>query len=73
MMDLQSEYNNPSAQQQSPDSDQDGDMQDLTIPAAAVGQLTQAIQQQDCATLMKILTQVISGGQGGGDNDQDGM
>ncbi len=64
-MDLQSEYNNPSQQQSAPaDPSQGG--QDLTIPAAAAAQLVQAIQQQDCAGIIKILTTAL-----GGDNDGD--
>lgn len=68
-MDLQSEYNQPSQQQAAPaDPSQGG--QDLTIPAAAAAQLVQAIQQQDCAGIVKILTAAM---QGGGDADQDGQ
>lgn len=67
-MDLQAEYNNPSQQQQAPADQSQG--QDLDVPAAAVAQITQAIQQQDCATVMKIMTQLISAAaQGGGDPD----
>lgn len=72
-MDLQSEYQNPSAGA-APDSSQQAP--DLTIPGAMAGQLVQAIQQQDCATVMKILAQAMQAaaqGGGGGDSDMDGM
>lgn len=73
-MDLQSEYQNPSASGAAPDQSQQ--TPDLTIPGAMAGQLVQAIQQQDCATVMKILAQAMqaaSQGGGGGDSDMDGM
>lgn len=69
-MDLQAAYN----QQQPDDSQQQAQPQDLTVPAAAVAQITQAIQQQDCATVCKLMAQIISSAaQGGGDADQDGQ
>lgn len=68
-IDLQAEYNQAPTNQPSPDTQSQA--QDLTIPGAVVPQLAQAIQSQDCATIMKLLSQVISGG--GGDTDNDGM
>lgn len=68
-MDLQSEYNQAPAD---PGQQQQPAAQDVTLPGAAVAQIAQAIQQQDCATVMKIIAGVLSGG-GGGDTDQDGM
>lgn len=72
-MDLQSAYN-----QSQPGADdssaQQSQAQDLTVPAAAVQQIVQAIQQQDCATVCKMMAQLISAAaQGGGDADQDGQ
>jgi len=71
-MNLQDEYNqapDPSQQQQDPSQG----AQDLTIPAAAVAQIMQAVQQQDCQTVCKIMAQLLSGGGQGGDTDNDGQ
>lgn len=75
-MNLQDEYANaqPSAPQTGGgDQDNDGDMQDLTIPADQVSQIAQAIQQQDCDTLMKLMTQALSQQPNAGDQDNDQM
>jgi hypothetical protein len=71
-MDLQSEYAQQQAGGQSADpSQQQAQPQDLTIPAAAVAQITQLIQQQDCANVCKMVAQLIANAAQGGDNDAD--
>lgn len=66
-MNLQDEYANPSAAPA--DAQQQPQGQDITLPAAAVAQITQALQQKDCNTVCQIMTQLIAGG-GNAENEQ---
>ena len=66
---LQDAYNNAGPSQ--PADASQSQAQDITIPAQAVAQITQFIQQNDCTSVCKIMAGIISGGSGGSDSDSD--